>query len=165
MKVYHGSYKEIEIIDLTKCKPHKDFGRGFYVTNIRSQAEYWAKRMGRDHDTEGYVTEFTFYENAFNYWELRVLRFDSYTEEWLDFVVLNRNPTSPIPSHDYDLVEGPVADDDVTHRIIDYLRENLSKIYFLKELSYHKPTHQICFCTLKSLQMLERTDLKVVSKI
>ena len=42
MKVYHGSYTEISEIDLLKCKEGKDFGRGFYVTNILLQAEFWA---------------------------------------------------------------------------------------------------------------------------
>jgi predicted RNA-binding protein YlxR (DUF448 family) len=40
MKVYHGSYTQINEIDLSFSQAGKDFGRGFYVTNIRSQAEY-----------------------------------------------------------------------------------------------------------------------------
>lgn len=59
MKVYHGSYTEIVEIDLSKSRDNRDFGKGFYVTNIRSQAEYWAVRMGKLHGTEGVVTEFT----------------------------------------------------------------------------------------------------------
>ncbi|GHT47405.1 hypothetical protein FACS189440_07800 [Bacteroidia bacterium] len=46
MKVYHGSYMAIYNIDLSKCEPQKDFGRGFYVTKLRSQAEFWAVRKG-----------------------------------------------------------------------------------------------------------------------
>ncbi|MDR3189268.1 MAG: DUF3990 domain-containing protein [Prevotellaceae bacterium] len=38
MKVYHGSYLKIDKIDLSKCEPHKDFGRGFYVTKLLSAA-------------------------------------------------------------------------------------------------------------------------------
>jgi hypothetical protein len=48
MKVYHGSYTEINEIDFEKCKWGKDFGRGFYVTNLHSQAEIWAKRGTRN---------------------------------------------------------------------------------------------------------------------
>lgn len=40
MKVFHGSYVEIDEIDLSKSKPFKDFGRAFYVTQLREQAEY-----------------------------------------------------------------------------------------------------------------------------
>jgi hypothetical protein len=170
MKVYHGSYTEIIEIDLSKSRDNRDFGKGFYVTNIRSQAEYWATRIGKLHNTEGVVTEFTFYDNAFTHWEMKVLRFDGYTEAWLDFVVKNRDPRTLFPAHDYDIVEGPVANDNVVDRIIDYLENRMSKSDFLKELSYYKPTHQICLCTLKSLQMIEPsertyyTDIKHVSR-
>ncbi|MDR0738015.1 MAG: DUF3990 domain-containing protein, partial [Prevotellaceae bacterium] len=122
-------------------------------------------------NTDGVITEFTFYDNAFTHWELKVLRFDGYTEQWLDFVVLNRDPKSSMPAHDYDIIEGPVANDNVADRIIDYLEGLVSKTDFLKELSYHKPTHQICFCTLKSLQMLEPlsrkhiTDIKYIARL
>jgi hypothetical protein len=55
MQVYHGSYKTIIEIDLSRSRDNLDFGKGFYVTAIRSQAEYWATRMGRIHDTQGVV--------------------------------------------------------------------------------------------------------------
>jgi len=158
MKVFHGGYTVISEIDLTKGRSNLDFGKGFYVTNIRAQAEYWATRAGRFHKTDGIVSEFEFYENAFEHYELNVLRFSGYTEQWLDFVVLNRDPKSPIHAHDYDIVEGPVANDDVNARINDYLAGIVSKADFLNELSYHKPTHQICLCTARSLQMIEPID-------
>ena len=160
MRVFHGSYTVVNEIDLTKGRNNLDFGRGFYVTNIRSQAEFWAARTGRFHKTDGIVSEFEFYENAFNHYDLKVLRFSGYTEQWLDFVVLNRDPKSPIPAHDYDIVEGPVANDDVNDRIDDYLAGIVSKADFLKELAYHEPTHQICLCTVRSLQMIEPIDKK-----
>ncbi|GHV47692.1 hypothetical protein FACS1894181_01680 [Bacteroidia bacterium] len=158
MQVYHGSYTEIRDIDLSQCEPRKDFGKGFYVTNIRNQAEEWAERIGREHNCTGVVTEFTFYENAFIDGTHKVLRFKDYTEEWLDFVVLNRSPQSPIPAHDYDIVEGPVADDRISRRIYHYLKGGISKQDFLNELRHCVATHQICFCTADSLLMLERAD-------
>ena len=160
MRVFHGSYTAVNEIDLTKGRNNLDFGKGFYVTNIRSQAEFWATRSGRFHKTAGVVSEFEFYENAFEHYDLKVLRFSGYTEQWLDFVVLNRDPKSPIPAHDYDIVEGPVANDDVNDRINDYLEGVISKPEFLKELTLHKPTHQICLCTIRSLQMIEPIDKK-----
>jgi hypothetical protein len=146
---------EIDKIDLSKCEPYRDFGRGFYVTGIREQASYWAERKGRIAKTKGYVTEFKFVETAFEYWKFKVLRFDDYSEEWLDFVVMNRNRDLPVPAHDYDIVEGPVADDDVIRRIRFYLEGAVSKEAFLEELKFFKRTHQICFCTHSSLQALE----------
>ncbi|KAA6303245.1 MAG: hypothetical protein EZS26_000562 [Candidatus Ordinivivax streblomastigis] len=165
MKVYHGSYAKIETIDFNKCKPYKDFGKGFYVTNIRLQAEYWAERRGRRNGNSGHVTKFEFIETAFEHWNLNVLRFEHYNEDWLDFVILNRNQTLPVPAHDYDIVEGPVADDDVTNRIDDYIENRISKADFLEELKFHRSTHQICFCTHRSLQALERIDKKNVHRI
>jgi FMN phosphatase YigB (HAD superfamily) len=159
MKVYHGSYMEIGEIDLSKCESHRDFGKGFYVTGIREQAEYWARRKGKKNAKEGAVTEYTFYENAFNNYHLHVLRFAGYSEDWLDFVVMNRNPENPEPAHDYDIVEGPVADDDIAKRIFIYIEGGISKENFIEELRFkHKPSHQIAFCTLKSLQMLKRIN-------
>jgi hypothetical protein len=158
MKVFHGSFTAVSEIDLTKGRNNLDFGKGFYVTNIRSQAEYWATRTGRFHKTDGIVSEFEFYENAFEHYELNVLRFSGYTEQWLDFVVLNRDPKSTIPAHDYDIVEGPVANDDVNDRINDYLAGVVSKSDFLEEIAHHRPTHQICLCTARSLQMIEPID-------
>jgi len=160
MIVFHGSYTAVNEIDLTKGRSNLDFGKGFYVTNIRSQAEYWAERTGRFHKTNGIVSEFEFYENAFEHFELKVLRFSDYTEQWLDFVVLNRDPLSPIPAHDYDIVEGPVANDDVNDRIDDYLAGLVPKTEFLNELAHHRPTHQICLCTARSLQMIKAIDKK-----
>jgi len=158
MKVYHGSYMEISVIDLSKCAIGRDFGRAFYVTNLREQAEFWAKRKGRVNNTEGYVTEYNFFENAFEHYNLKVLRFDSYDEKWLDFVVANRRPDAS--AHDYDIVEGPVANDDIAQRIFVYLAGEISKVEFLEELKYKHPSHQIAFCTMASLQMLECVNRK-----
>ena len=160
MRVFHGSYTAVSEIDLAKGRSNLDFGKGFYVTNIRSQAEYWATRTGRFHKTEGIVSEFEFYERAFTDTMYKVLRFAAYNEEWLDFVVLNRDPITEEQRHDYDIVEGPVANDDVANRIDDYLAGIVSKVDFLKELSHHRPTHQICLCTVRSLQMIEPIDKK-----
>ncbi|MDR1341687.1 MAG: DUF3990 domain-containing protein, partial [Prevotellaceae bacterium] len=161
MIVYHGSYIEVTKIDLTKCAPHKDFGRGFYVTKIKEQAEIWASRIGEDHSCKGFVTEFIFYENAFIDGAHRVLRFDSYSDEWLDFVTLNRRKDSPLPAHGYDIVEGPVADDKISRQIDNYIDGKISREKFLKMLRHKEPTHQICFCTADSLLMLEYRDKSI----
>ena len=60
MILYHGSYTEINAIDLKKSKPYKDFGRAFYLTKYYEQAKFWANRLGREHKKEGIVTEFEF---------------------------------------------------------------------------------------------------------
>ena len=159
MKVYHGSYLEVSVIDLSKCEVGKDFGRAFYVTRLFEQAEFWAKRKGRIHNCDGFVTEYNFYENAFGNNILKVLRFCGYSEDWLDFIIENRRPDAAM--HDYDIVEGPVANDDITQRIFSYLAGEISKDDFIEELKFkHQPSHQIAFCTLASLRMLEWVNRK-----
>jgi len=165
MKVYHGSYTKINQIDLRKCEPRKDFGQGFYVTKFYEQALIWANRKGRDNNTKGVVTEFNFFESAFDDKYYKTLRFNDYNNDWLDFVVLNRSFSTPLPSHDFDIVEGPVADDKVTTRIDAYIRNEVSKEDFLRELTYDAPSHQICFCTVKSLLMLEQVDFNGITAI
>jgi hypothetical protein len=173
MIVYHGSYAKIDCIDFQKCRPYRDFGRGFYVTKIREQAQYWAERKGRLNNTGAFVTEFEFVEAAFDNWELNVRRFKDYSEAWLDFIVLNRDTSGKVPAHDYDIIEGPVANDDVTQRIDDYLDGTVSKSSFLEELKFRRPTHQICLCTHRSLQALkpltrrprQKQDLEVVKAL
>ena len=164
MKVYHGSYIEIEQIELAKCLPQKDFGQGFYVTKYKNHAENWARIIGKKHKTQGVVTEFDYTESPFAQRICNIKHFDDYDEEWLDFVVDNRQNEGEKAIHDFDIVEGPVADDKVQNRIRDYLTGTISKQEFLKELIYHEKTHQICFCTKVSLQVLKNTDRKQVSK-
>ncbi|MDR2205271.1 MAG: DUF3990 domain-containing protein [Flavobacteriaceae bacterium] len=165
MKVFHGSYIKIDKIDLSKGQINRDFGQGFYVTKYRNQAEIWAKIIGEKYKTEGFVTEFVYYDTAFTEKLCKVKHFEKYDEEWLDFIVLNRNPFSPIPAHDYDIVEGPVADDKVQYRLTKFLQGQIKKSVFLKELTHHEPTHQICFCTMKSLLCLDHRDKTFALKI
>jgi hypothetical protein len=154
MRIFHGSYTKIDKIDLSKCEIGKDFGQGFYVTKIRKQAEFWAERKGLSNKTAGIVTEFEFNENAFQYFNLKTLRFVGYDEDWLDFVAKNRDTSLPQPTHDYDIIEGTIADDKIATRIQTYLKGKISKQQFLEELKFIRETHQICFCTGRSLQML-----------
>jgi len=165
MQVYHGSYTEIFEIDLSKSQLNKDFGKGFYVTKYRKHAESWAINMAHRFHKEPFVTEFTFFERAFEEDRYKVLRFEDYNEDWLDFVVLNRNPAFTTNQHNYDLIEGPIADDKVQNRINDFLDGIITKSDFLIELTYHEKTHQICFCTVNSLQLLKKIDTKYSSYV
>ena len=165
MQVYHGSYTEIFDIDLSKSQSNKDFGKGFYVTKFLKHAESWAVNIARRFDKKPFVTEFTFYERAFEESRYNVLLFDDYNEAWLDFVILNRDPAFTTNQHDYDLIEGPIANDKVQNRINDFLDGIITKSDFLNELKYHEKTHQICFCTINSLQLLKKTDTKYSSYV
>ncbi|MDR3338796.1 MAG: DUF3990 domain-containing protein [Candidatus Symbiothrix sp.] len=165
MQVYHGSYMAIDTVDLDYCRDNKDFGKGFYVTKFKQQAEDWSKIIGKTHKTQGVVTEFTFNERAFTDKSLKVLRFSEYNDEWFDFIILNRNTQTADPQHDYDIVEGPIADDKITRDIDDYLAGTITREKFLTSLKHHTETHQICFCTTSALLFLERPNLTRISKL
>jgi len=160
MKVYHGSYIEIDEIDLAFCETGKDFGQGFYVTKLCEQAEFWAKKKGARKKKSGFVTEYDFDEFFFENNRIKILRFEDYNEKWLEFVVLNRKNKSKQQAHDYDIVEGPVADDKVATEIDKYIDGLISKEQFLSDLTYN-PSHQICFCTMQSLQALSQPKGKI----
>ena len=111
MILYHGSYLEIETPDLIYSRENVDFGRGFYTTPIYEQAVKWCekfKRRGKD----GIVSRYHFDEKG--YLELKVLKFDNYSEEWLDFILNCRKGKD---SSDYDIVIGGVANDKVFNTI------------------------------------------------
>jgi len=158
MLVYHGSYTLINEIDLEKCRPYTDFGKGFYVTKYKHHAENWAKKSGGQHHTDGYVTVFNYIDSSFTEHICKKKYFNGYTEEWLDFIVNNRNEESVEETHGFDIIEGPVANDKVQNKLQYYLTGKISKNDFIKELTYHEETHQICFCTFASLQALKYID-------
>jgi hypothetical protein len=164
IKVYHGSYTTIDRVDLVFAERSGDFGRGFYVTGLPEQAQTWAARIGGYRHGEGVVTEFEYSEFVTRELDMKVLRFDCYNDEWLDFVVLNRRNLSDTPVHDYDIVEGPVADDRVTRRVDDFMAGEISREQFMSELVYN-PSHQICFCTMLSLEALTLPKGRIDSKI
>lgn len=111
MKLYHGSNMVIEQIDLSKCKPYKDFGQGVYLTEIKEQAEQMARRTSAIYGGEPVVTEFEFDETALN--TLSVKIYQEPCEEWALFVMANRSRNNAQPTHRFDIVIGPVADDTI----------------------------------------------------
>lgn len=114
MRLYHGSNTEIKTIDLAKCKPYKDFGQGFYLTEIEEQAVQMARRTTSIYGGEAVVTHFEFDEvSVLKDTSLSIKRFDKPNEEWALFVMANRGREQKHPTHNYDIVIGPVADDTI----------------------------------------------------
>ncbi|MFW5670505.1 MAG: DUF3990 domain-containing protein [Acetivibrio ethanolgignens] len=145
MILYHGSYIEIPKPDLKHSRANVDFGCGFYTTPVYEQAVKWCgkfKRRGKD----GIVTQYKFNEKAYE--ELRVLKFDSYSEEWLDFIL---NCRSGKDSSDYDLVIGGVANDKVFNTVELFSDGLIDKMEAIKRLRYEKPNLQVCFRSEKAL--------------
>lgn len=103
--LYHGSNVSIEKIDLTRSHPDKDFGKGYYLTDIRTQAEAMSIRRVRiAGEGEPTLTVYSFDESQLHSPELRVKVFDEPTEEWALFVLSNREASLTGYTHDYDIV-------------------------------------------------------------
>lgn len=117
MIVYHGSRIIVDKPDTKHSRKRVDFGSGFYVTPIKEQAE-----------------------------GVRVLNFDSYSEEWLDFVFLCRRGED---TTDYDIVMGGVANDKVFDTVELYFQKLITKTEALGRLKYEKPNAQICIRSQK----------------
>lgn len=158
IKLYHGSNQKIEVPDLVHSKPFKDFGRGFYLSPNKQQAWDMAfQKVSQTKEGKAEVTEFLFDETAMTAGELKVLNYPDYSEEWALFVLNNRDKNAQHPTHDYDIVYGPIADDGVTFQLRRYEGGVISLPKLVEELKYAKGiTFQYFFCTERALQQLKR---------
>ena len=155
MKLFHGSNVEIESIDLARGGRGKDFGKGFYANPDYMQAvEFCSSVIRREGVGVPTVTSFDFDESALNV--LNVMRFDGYSKEWAEFILLNRNNTSDVPAHDYDIVVGPIADDGVGTQIRRLSRGFITFDAFLEELKYSKVSIQYFFGTEEAIKYLKK---------
>lgn len=122
---------------------YKDFGYGFYCTNFEIQAKRWALTKRNRH----VVNVYSYTENK----NLNCRIFKEMSDEWLDFVVSSRQGER----HDYDIVEGPMADDTIWNYVDDFARGMISRAAFWDLVKFKYPTHQIVFCTGATLKCLE----------
>lgn len=148
MKVYHGSYVAVPHPDLTHSRENVDFGKGFYTTPIYEQAEQWAKRF-RKQNKAGIVSEYSFDDSSLS--DVKVLTFESYSEEWLDFILQCRTCKD---ATDYNIVLGGVANDRVFNTVELYFDGLIDKAEAIKRLLYEKANLQIAFRTEKALSKL-----------
>lgn len=155
MKLYHGTNTDFSVIDLTKSNKYKDFGQGFYLTDIRSQAEELAAKKSRLFGGYPIIQEYEFDESILARKELKVLKFDAPTTEWAEFIFKNRNRDANF-KHDYDIVTGPIADDGVAYLLGRYEEGTLTIEELSKKLDYKKLNSQYFFGTEKSLKYLKR---------
>lgn len=140
--LYHGSNVQVESPEITVAGYYKDFGYGFYCTRLEKQAKRWASTKRPGHIVNVYV-----YNPEHS---LKTLYFEAMTDEWLDFVVECRRGWQ----HDYDIVEGPMADDTIWDYIEDFVAGNITREAFWVLVKFKYPTHQIVFCSEKALETL-----------
>ena len=147
--IYHGSNVVVEKPQIMISGFYKDFGYGFYCTNLEKQAKKWALTKRGD----SIVSLFSYKPSG----ALRILSFPEMTDEWLDFVVSCRRGIK----HDYDIVEGPMADDQIWDYVEDFMEVIITREAFWVFAKFKYPTHQIVFCTQKALDSI--TFIKSIS--
>ena len=153
MIIYHGSNLVVEKPILIAQNRYLDFGYGFYTTTNKVQAISFADKVYR-RKNEG-IRQVSIYEidEEKLFAECSVLRFDSPDEAWLDFVAENRNGS--YQGERYDVVYGPVANDDVYTTFTLYQSGALSKEQTLEALKIKKLYDQMVFASEKALSLLK----------
>ena len=151
MTVFHGSYTAVTAPEIIRGRYTKDFGYGFYCTLIREQAEKWAKRF----ETPVLNTYTVRFPDG-----MKILNFREMSEEWLDFIVACRNGQP----HEYDIVIGAMADDQIYNYISDYMDGSITREQFWVLAKFKYPTHQIAFCTVRSLDCLTFVSAEEVAQ-
>ncbi len=140
--VYHGSNVEVAVPRILQNGFYKDFGYGFYCTNYEKQAKRWAMTKKGESVINRYEYELCM--------DLKILSFDNMTDEWLDFVAKCRMGIE----HNYDIVEGPMADDQIWNFVEGFIDGRIPRKAFWELVKFNYPTHQIVFCTEEDLKTL-----------
>ncbi|MBD5278286.1 MAG: DUF3990 domain-containing protein [Bacteroides sp.] len=144
MLVYHSSDQCFSTPDVGHSREALDFGKGFYVTRLFEQAEKYANRFLRV-GSDAYLHIFNYTPDS----EMRIKKFDTYNEEWLDFVCSCRKGNDVYK--EYDIIEGGVANDKVFRTVDLYMAGIYNKEQALQNLVYEKPNHQLCFITQRAI--------------
>lgn len=142
MKVYHGSFMAVEMPEILESRFPKDFGAGFYCTELEQQAVRWASRYNTS-----VVSVYEYISDD----KLKILEFSEMTEDWLDFIVACRSKEK----HDFDIVIGAMANDQIYNYISDFVDGVITREQFWVLAKFKHPTHQICFCSEKALKTLK----------
>ncbi|MDE6265373.1 MAG: DUF3990 domain-containing protein [Paramuribaculum sp.] len=154
MKLYHSSNISVTQPDILYSRNFLDFGKGFYLTSIQEQAIKYAQRFMR-RQQEAWINT---YELEFEPAEWKVLKFESYDKNWLDFVSRCRAGQD---TSDFDIVVGGIADDKVIQTLDRYFEGELSEDETLGILRYEKPNNQYC---IRSQKMINQCLKHIESK-
>lgn len=168
MKLYHGSNVNIVAIDLAMCRPYKDFGKGFYLTDIKDQAIKMATRVAKIYGGIPVINEFEISDSFMTDSNLKIKNFGSRaTDEWAEFVMNNRNKNYKDVhnglcniDNKYDVVIGPVADDNMALLFRQYENEIIDFDTLLKGMKYKQLSSQYSFHTEKAIRLLRKVDSK-----
>lgn len=157
MILYHTSDRRIEHPDIRFSRAYLDFGKGFYMTPNRVQAEKYARRFFKE-ERPAFLNTFKLDDDCQNFTHRK---FEEYDGDWLDYVVACRKELS----HDtFDIIEGGIADDDVFNTLDLYMADLIPREEAKKRLRKKKPNWQICLCNQQlieeRLHFVESVELK-----
>lgn len=159
MRLYHGSTVTVRKPSLRPGRPNADFGKGFYTTSNYEQAVRWAHiKQERDEAQRAVVSVYEFDETILDSPDLKIRRFTGADEPWLYFVTDCRKSRG----HDYDLVQGPLANDKVFTTVNLFESGVLSAEAAILQLKAYKTYDQLSFHTdkvIKTLNFLESIEV------
>lgn len=163
MIVYHGGIAIVEAPVIIRQEIGRDFGAGFYTTDIEEQAIRWAQRKAKiasryDGNAKAIVNSYEFDEQQ--YAVLNAKHFPAASIEWIDMVTACRSNSGYV--HGFDIVTGKIANDNVGETIEYVLKGVMRKEDAMEKLKFEKINNQICFCTSAALASIRFIEAKVV---
>ena len=164
MRLYHGSNMAITDIDLSRCRPNKDFGLGFYLSPDKTAAEKMAHRTVKRFGGSPYVMTYDFNDADLERFTLR--RFEKPSVEWAMFVMANRRGVIDAQEHNldnkFDVVVGPIANDDLALLFRQFSRGLLTVEMLMREMQYKELTIQYSFHTQQVVSLLKLIEVNHV---
>ena len=160
MKLYHGSTVAVRKPSLRPGRQNADFGKGFYTTSNLEQALRWAHiKKEREDADRAVVSVYEFDETLLDNPDLNIRRFTGADEAWLLFVTDCRKSRK----HDFDLVQGPVANDKVFTTVNLFESGVLSAEAAILQLKAYKTYDQLSFHTARvigALRFVEASEVE-----
>jgi len=156
MILYHGSNTSIEHIDLSRSNRYKDFGKAFYLSSDKQQAQNIAESRADFLGGIPIISSFLFDETLMQSCELNIKIFSHYSIEWAEFVWNNRDERQDF-HHPFDIVYGPIMNDTIGFQMREYRQQHTDIHGFLEGIKYGKgETFQYAFCTQRAIEFLTR---------
>ena len=150
MIVYHGTIEIVKNPDVLHSFRPLDFGKGFYVTTVKEQAEKWARRKADLYNKPSGVVNL--YQMKEDKEGLVENTFPEDLNEWIDFVCACRDGGNEYTK--YDIISGKVANDKV-FRVVDMYHQGIwDKERALKEIKVYDVYDQIAFISQRAIDQL-----------
>lgn len=146
MILFHSSNISVEHPDISHSREYLDFGKGFYLTSLEDQAIKYGNRFIR-REVEAWLNIYDF-DYAPEEW--KILRFERYDMDWLNFVTRCRKGED---NSDFDMVVGGIANDKVIRTLDLYFNGDITAEAAIGRLIYEKPNNQYC---IRSQRMIEQ---------